>query len=94
MREKIKEILRNHVFTILWRDITDMLTADEKLLKKIDKEINVTADQILTLLDKEIQEARVELAKNLKSIEYPPSGKEWHFNDGTWTNNITELEKE
>lgn len=49
-------------------------------------------DQILTLLDKEIRKARYELAYNLKSIEYPPSGKEWHFNDGTWTNNITELE--
>ena len=24
----------------------------------------------------------------LKSIEYPPSGKEYHFKDGTWNNNL------
>ena len=30
--------------------------------------------------------AVAEFAKNLKSIEYPPSGKEYHFEDGSWTN--------
>ena len=27
--------------------------------------------------------------KNLKSIEYPPSGKEYHFTDGSWSNSLT-----
>lgn len=27
---------------------------------------------------------------NLKTVDYPPSGKEYRFTDGTWTNNVND----
>ena len=49
---------------------------------------DVAVDKILELIADQVAKARLEFAKSLKSIEYPPSGKEYHFNDGSWTNTL------
>ena len=43
---------------------------------------------IQAFISDQVAKARLEFAKSLKSIEYPPSGKEYHFNDGSWTNTL------
>lgn len=37
-----------------------------------------------------VEQAVTHALRSLKSIEYPPSGKEYHFKDGGWTNSLTD----
>lgn len=69
---------------------------EEKLLRMLRGRIEPTY-RIDTLVADIIAEHRrlvgraIEVTlKELESIDYPPSGKEWHFYDGTWSNSINE----
>jgi hypothetical protein len=53
-----------------------------------DVTVKEAKQAIKALIANQVAKARIEFAKSLKSIEYPPSGKEYHFNDGSWTNTL------
>ena len=57
-------------------------TSDEATMLKLIK------SNVQKFVSDQVAKARIEFAKSLKSIEYPPSGKEYHFNDGSWTNTL------
>lgn len=48
-------------------------------------------DQALSELASIVEEEAIQLLRNIKSIEYPPSGKEYHFTDGGWSNNVSSI---
>ena len=52
-------------------------------------DIQRTADKFVNLITTRETEAVTHALKNLKSIEYPPSGKEYHFVGSGFNNSLT-----
>jgi len=76
---ELKQAIEAHAEDLLsWGEANDgSIDGDtiDSLLKLFTEQSRAYAETIVTTA-----------LKNLKSIEYPPSGKEYHFIDGSWSN--------
>jgi HD superfamily phosphodiesterase len=66
--DHLREILRNHTSTVIWRDPLQQLGAAPEELKRLDKEVDITAKAIEALLSKRELEARVDEVKGAQLI--------------------------
>lgn len=57
--------------------------------KAVDQAIQTERERILGELEVEIRK----FIQSIDSIYYPPSGKEYHFKDGSWANDISGMIK-
>lgn len=63
------------------------LTPEETIL--ISPRLSEAKTKLLAWRDKAVQEAIECTLVEIKSVEHPPSGKEWHFQDGEWRNTLS-----
>lgn len=86
MKEEIEKILARLAPTA---EESSHITGSEPFYAIKESDLPEFIDQILTLLDKEVRKAVEFTLEATYSIEYPPSGKEWHFQDNEWRNSLS-----
>lgn len=82
----IDETLRNRV-KFIGDNEWSMVGYPDEVIQELKQAIKAHIKQEAS--KGELEAIKATLA-NVKSVEYPPSGKEYHFVDGGWSNNLTE----
>lgn len=86
--KELEEILDNfkYIKVIMPNNIPYTIQIGDKIYDEFTPPKIALTDSLLAWKDKAVQEAIERTLVEIKSVEYPPSGKEWHFQDGEWRN--------